>query len=284
MRDFGGSKVFITGGSAGIGKATALSLARAGARVAICARGQGSLDATLNELRAAGGGPHAAFSADVTRPAQIRAAAAAAIAELGGIDLLICNSGFSRSATAKDTSEDLMRQLMEVNFFGHVNTFAAFQDHFVERRQGDIVFVSSMFATFSVFGYGAYAASKCAITGFAESVRQEMMIHGVRVKLFMPPSTETPGFAAENEDKPALLHELETGSALNAVHKPEKVAEALLRWLPTNRFFGLATWDSKLQWFMARHFPELGLRLADSELRGAQKRLEKKQTVRPESA
>jgi NAD(P)-dependent dehydrogenase (short-subunit alcohol dehydrogenase family) len=283
MGYFEGKKVFITGGSQGIGRATALALAKQGASVVVCARGQAGLDETLAALRAVdGGGAHAAVAADVTDAAALGRAAEQAIAALGGLDVLICCCGFSIAGTVVDTSEATFRRLLDVNLFGQVNAYRAVHDHFAAQGRGDIVFMSSMLATFSVWGYGAYSASKFAVTGFAQSVRQEMMMYGVRVKLFFPPTTDTPGFAKENEGKPELLHELETGSALNVLHKPDKVAQALLAWLPTNRFFGMATWDSRLQWFLTRHFPEIALRLADSELRGAQKRLEKKRaTARP---
>lgn len=276
-----GKKVFITGGTAGIGLCLARAMAQDGASVVVCARGQEGLDSTLAALKVAGPqGVHGAVAADVADAVAVQAAAQRAVEILGGLDILVCMSGFAKAGPLTDVDDADFRRMMDVNFFGHVNAFRALQDHFIKQGHGDVVFVSSMAATFSVWGYGAYSASKFAITGFAEAVRQEMMLHGVRVKLFMPPTTETPGYAKENEGKPALLHELETGSALNATHKPEKIARALLNWLPKSRFFGVATWDSKLQWFLARHVPELMLKMADGELRGAKKRLEKKKSVR----
>ncbi|MCK6503440.1 SDR family NAD(P)-dependent oxidoreductase [Myxococcota bacterium] len=268
---------FITGGTAGIGRSLALALAHSGASVVVCARGQSALDETLAALRQANpGGAHGAVSADVADPAAMKAAAAQALSILGEVDLLICNSGFAKAGTVAELDDADFRRLMDVNFYGHVNTVRAFQPHMVARGKGDIVLVSSMLAVLSVYGYAAYSASKFAITGFAQALRQELMLHGVRVKLFLPPTTDTPGLARENQDKPALCLEMEMGSALNATHSPDKVAAAFLKWLPGGRFYGYATWDSWLQFFMAHHFPELTLSLADGELHGARKRLEKK--------
>ncbi len=271
------SKVFITGGSAGIGRALALAMARDGASVVVCARGQAALDDTLAALKAANPtGRHGAVAADVSDPAAMRQAAQQALELLGGLDVLVCNSGYAQAGTVAELPDDSFRRLMDVNYFGHVNTVRAFQPHFQAQGHGRIVLVSSGLAVLSVYGYGAYSASKFAITGFAQALRQEMMLHGVTVKLFLPPTTDTPGLKRENEDKPPLCLEMEMGSALNATHTPEKVVAAFLKWLPGGRFYGYATWDSWLQFFMAHHFPELTLILADGELRGAEKRLAKK--------
>lgn len=272
-----GRKVFISGGSTGIGRALALAMAKDGASVIVCARGEAALQAVTEELRAANpAGTHGYVVADVTDVPAVRAAAGAAIAQLGAIDLLVCNSGYAHCGTVGDLSDDAFRRLMDVNYFGHVNVVRAFHDHFVGNQRGDIILVSSMLAVLSVYGFSAYSASKFAITGFAQALRQELKPSGVRVKLFLPPTTDTPGLALENASKPALVHEMEMGSSLNATHSPEKVAAAFLAWLPKNRFFGYATWDSWLQFFMAHHFPELTLWIADSELDGARARLAKK--------
>lgn len=277
-----GKKILITGGSAGIGRAIALAMAKDGASVVVCARGREALDAVVAELRAAGpvGATYGAVSADVADPVQVRAATTQALQILGGLDVLVCNSGYAQAGEVATLPDAAWRRLMDVNFFGHVHVVRALLDHFKAQGRGDIVLVSSMLAVLSVYGYAAYSASKFAITGFAQALRQELGLHGVRVKLFLPPTTDTPGLARENQDKPPLCKEMETGSALNATHPPEKVAAAFLAWLPSKRFFGYATWDSWLQFFMAHHFPELTLTLADGELAGARKRMENKSAGR----
>ncbi|MCG6166956.1 SDR family NAD(P)-dependent oxidoreductase [Leptospira sanjuanensis] len=273
-----GKKVFISGGSTGIGKGLAVAFAKAGASVVVSARKKQTLEATVRELRKIGS-QDAIFDsvvADVSKPDQVKKAAKYALKILEGLDLLVCNSGYAKVGRVGDLEESDFRDLMEVNYFGHVNVVRAFHDHFVKQGSGDIILISSMLATFSIYGYGAYSASKFAITGFAQSLRQEMMIHGVRVKIFLPPTTDTPGLEKENRDKPDLVKEIEMGSAINAVHSVEKVADAFIRWLPKKKFLGYATWDSWLQYFLARHFPEWTLQIADGELRSAQKRLNEK--------
>lgn len=271
-------KVFISGGSAGMGKGFALAFAKLGADVIVSARGKKALERTVRELRAVGA-PNAKLDfvvTDVSDSREVKNAAKKALKILGGLDLLICNSGYAKTGTVIETEESDFRSLMDVNYFGHVNVVKAFQEHFISQGSGEIVLLSSMLATFSIYGYGAYAASKFAITGFAQSLRQEMMMHNVRVKLFLPPMTDTPGLEKENLDKPALSKEVEMGSSLNATHSVDTVVRAFLKWLPKRSFVGYASWDSWLQYFVVRHFPELALLIADGELKSAKKRLDKR--------
>jgi 3-dehydrosphinganine reductase len=267
-----GKRAFITGGSEGIGRATALELARRGAAaVVICARRQQPLDDTVKEMTRVGRSDavFAAVSADVTNRAAMIRAANEAILCAGGIDLLIANSGFAKAKAIADADEEHFRSQMDVNFFGHVNTVQAFQPHFRERGRGDIVLVSSVIADMSVWGYGAYSATKMAIRGFAEALRQEMMLEGITVKLFLPPTTDTPGLAKENEDKPPITMALEMDSAFNTQASAEDVAKALIDWLPRTGFVGYAGRASAMQAFLMRHAPSLARRIADGEVRTA---------------
>ncbi len=273
---YAGKRVFITGGSAGIGLETALELARRGAHVVVCARREGPLNAAVEALRAAGGEGQrfGAVTADVVDTERMVAAAAEAVELLGGgVDLLIANTGFAECKPVEEADLGHFRKLMDVNFFGHVNTVQAFLPYFRKQRSGQIILVSSMLAVLSVWGYGAYSASKFAIRGFAEALRQEMQLLGVEVKLFLPPTTDTPGLAQENVSKPAITLEMESASSFNATHPTAKVVTKLLRWIERGNFVGYATFDSWFQYFAARHFPNLTLRIADMEMHGAIKRL-----------
>ena len=278
MSYYAGKNVFITGGSAGIGKEAAMHLARLGANVFVCARREGPLVETVKELESVGSSNQKFgwAAADVTNREATNAAAQKAIDALGSVDVVIANTGYAQCSAVEDADEDHFRKLMDVNYFGHVYTVKAFLPHFIERKSGDIVLVSSMLAVLSVYGYGAYSASKFAIRGFAEALRQEMLHHNVRVKLFLPPTTDTPGLAKENADKPPLVLEMEENSSFNATHPADKVVEKMLAWIPKGRFVGYATFDSWFQYFSARHFPELTLKIADMEMRQAQKRLDSK--------
>ena len=236
------------------------------------------LEDLLEALRAVGtqGAVFDSIAVDVTDRDAMHAAAARAIELLGGIDIVIANTGFADCRPIADAEEGHFRRLMDVNFFGHVNSVQPFLGPMSEQRSGQIVLVSSMLAVLSVWGYGGYSASKFAIRGFAEALRQEMLLHDVDVRLFLPPTTDTPGLAKENEDKPPITLEMESASAFNATHSAEKVADKMIAWMKKGHFLGYATWDSWFQYFAARHFPNLTLKIADGEMRGAIKRLEAK--------
>ncbi len=273
-----GKRVFITGGSAGIGKGIAIAFAKEGASVIICARKKANLEKAVSELKKAGHSD-AIFDyvvMDVSDKKQTETVSKKVLKTLGGLDILICNSGYAQVGEAGNLNDSVYRKLMDVNYFGHVNTALAFQKQFIQQGSGEIIFLSSTLAFFSIYGYGPYSASKYAIAGFAQAFRQEMMLHNVKVKLFLPPTTDTPGLVQENEDKPDISKEIEMGSSLNQVHSIESVANAILQWIPNKKFIGYTGWDSWLQYFLFRHFPEFSIRLTDSELRGAQARLKKK--------
>lgn len=270
MRDYRGKKVFITGGSAGIGRAAARRLAAAGASVVVCARGQERLDETVAELQELSAGqPVGAVSADVTDSQAMRAAADRARELMGGVDLLICNSGFARTGPVHEVPEEDFARLMEVNYLGHVHAVRAFIPGFVEQGSGEICLVTSMLGFMSLWGYGAYSASKYAIVGLAEALRQEMRLHGVGVTIFYPPTTETPGLEEENKDKHPMLWALESESGWNKVYTADAVAEALLRAIPSRRFHTYVGWDSWLIYTAARYLPGFTRWMSDRELAAA---------------
>jgi 3-dehydrosphinganine reductase len=265
VQQYQGKKVAITGGSSGIGKAAAIALAKAGASVAILARNQATLDAALAEIRAAGadGQAFVAVSVDVTSDEAVASAAKTVLAELGGLDVLINNAGFARCAPAYEASMDDYHHIMETNFMGHVRVVRAFLPHFQAQGSGDISLVSSMLGFMSFHGYGAYSASKFAIVGFAEALRQEMLPYGVRVTVFYPPTTDTPGLEKENEDKPALTWAIEGNSRK---FTPEQVATSLLSGIDKGLFTNMVGADSWFVYYASRYAPWLVRFIIDRDL------------------
>ena len=264
---FDGKKVLITGGSKGIGRALALALARQGARVAIAARGQADIDETLQALKAVA--PHqvpVGVRMDVSQADQAAAAVLQALEALGGLDILVCNAGSAQTGYAHEQGPEVYRHMLEVNYLGHVHTVLPLLPHFRRQGHGQVVLVSSMLGFMGLYGYSAYAASKFAISGFAQSLRQELQRVGVQVKLCYPPTTETPGLVQENQSKPADVWMLESSSSFSSTYSADAVAQAIVRGLTRDRFEILVGWDSYFIWFMMRHFPRLSRWLADREL------------------
>ena len=264
-------KVFITGGSKGIGRELALLLAREGANVAIGARGQADLDKTLADLVAAGkeGQRFAAISMDVTDRESVKAGAEAALGALGGLDLLVCNSGYAHPGYTDELDDSVFEDMINVNYLGHVNVVRAFLPTLKAQKKGHICLVSSRLGYMSVFGYGAYSASKYAIVGFAEALRQEMLNHGVGVNIYYPPTTKTPGLEKENEVKPKAVWAMESESAFNKVYEPAQVAQSILKSIDNGTFEANIGWDGYLMFYAYRWTPRLARWLADMDMKKA---------------
>ena len=115
-----GKVTLVTGGSKGIGKAVARGLAQEGARVAICARTQGELDATAAELATATGGEVFAVAGDLTREADVRKIVEATVARFGRIDVLVNNAGAAPGGLLLDLTEEDWHKALELKFLGYV--------------------------------------------------------------------------------------------------------------------------------------------------------------------
>src|SRR5262245_37915246 len=148
--------VLITGGSSGIGRATALRLAGFGARLALAARNAKALDevgAAITDL----GAEALAVPTDVTDPDQCRRAVERTVERFGGLDVLLCSAGLSMRAYFEGSSLDAMEQVMRVNFFGTMYATHFALPH-VKRRRGSLVAVSSLTGVRGIPSYALYGA------------------------------------------------------------------------------------------------------------------------------
>ncbi|MFT7520074.1 MAG: 3-dehydrosphinganine reductase [Kiritimatiellia bacterium] len=274
MGAFAGKKILISGGSKGIGRATAVEFARDGAHVCVAARKQDALDETVELMKAVAtsGAVITSVSMDVSDPDKAAAGVASAIEALGGLDVLVCNQGFAHCGKVHEVPIDDFRRLLDVNYLGHVYVARAAAPHLIAQESGTIVLVSSVLGYLSTYGFSAYSGSKWAIVGFAEALRQEMGLHGVKVRLFYPGTTETPGLENENQDKPKVVWEMEGNSAFNVVRKPEDVALRLLKAVRGGLFENPVGWDGWLTFLASRHAPWLVRMFNDSDLRKAVKK------------
>jgi short-subunit dehydrogenase len=185
--------VAITGASAGIGRATALRLARDGAAIAICARRADRLDAVAAEIVAAGG-QALPIVADVTREADMEMLVARAIERFGRLDVMMCNAGFGIAGAIDEVAPDQMHKLMAINYDGTYLATRAALPVFRRQRAGHIIIVSSIVGKRGVPYMGAYAATKFAQVGLAECLRAELLGSGIHVSVVFPVSTETEFF------------------------------------------------------------------------------------------
>jgi uncharacterized protein len=238
--------VVITGASSGIGRATALRLAREGAAVVMCARRADRLEAAAAEVRAAGGDA-LPIVADVTRADEVRRLVDSAVERFEHIDVMVCNAGFGIAGAIDDITPDQMRKLVDVNFMGTYHAVRAVLPMFRRRSHGHVIVVSSIVGKRGVPYMGAYAATKFAQAGLAECLRSEVAGSGIHVTVVFPVSTETEFFDVMSR---------ETGTTVTRAHGPRQdasvVADAIARAIdrPVPEVFPHA-WSRALVWLNA---------------------------------
>jgi len=226
-----GKVVVVTGGSSGIGHATALKLAEAGAKVVIVARDQEKLDGTRHEIEAAGGRCHT-YSCDLTDMAAIDALAKKVLADHGTVDYLINNAGRSirRSVlNSLDRFHDFERT-MQLNYFGAIRLILAFLPKMVEQKHGHIINISSIGVLSRAPRFSAYVASKAALDAFTECAASEFLDKGVNTTAINMPLVRTPMIAPTKiyESVPTLSPEEAAGLVVEAiVHRPVRIATRL---------------------------------------------------------
>jgi NADP-dependent 3-hydroxy acid dehydrogenase YdfG len=224
-RPLTGKVALVTGASSGIGEATAVALAEAGAGVAIGARRTDRLDALAERLRN-GGASVVQLALDVTDEQACNDAVQRTREELGGLDILINNAGIMLLGTIVGADTEDWRRMINTNVLGLMYMTHAAIEGMVEQGSGDIVNVSSVAGRVARSGAGVYNASKWAVNAFSESLRQEVTGRGVRVGLVEPGAvtTELTDHITQPEAKAGAVSMYTSMRALQA----EDIARAVL--------------------------------------------------------
>jgi NAD(P)-dependent dehydrogenase (short-subunit alcohol dehydrogenase family) len=224
----------ITGGGRGIGRATAVRFARAGAAVVVGGPHESTGRETLDEVRATGA--DAAFvQCDVAIRREVERLVESAIAAFGAIDVLVNNAGISGDHPLLETAEDEWDRLMAVNLKGHYLASVAAVPAIARRPGGSIINTSSVLGLAALPGSAVYSTSKAAIIGLTRGMALELAPLGIRVNCVVPGSTDTDMMWAglDAESLPAARAELEGSIPLGRVGLPEEVAELSL-WLASD--------------------------------------------------
>jgi len=189
--DFKDKVVVITGASSGIGKACAEEFARRGAKLVLAARQYVTLCETTAALERQYGIKALAVQADVSKQEDCESLIKQAVATFGGIDILINNAGLSMRALFQDVDLGVLKNLMDVNFWGTVycSKYALSE---ILKTKGSIIGVSSIAGYRGLPGRTGYSASKFAMNGFMESLRTELLNTGVHIMVACP------GFTTSN--------------------------------------------------------------------------------------
>lgn len=244
--------VIITGASSGIGKALAFGFASKGARLVLAARRVELLDELKGELSPA---EVLTCKADVSVEADCQALIEAAVARFGQIDILVNNAGISMRAVFEDVELDVIRQLMDVNFWGTVYCSKYALPHLLKTR-GSLVGIISIAGHVGLPGRTGYSASKFAVRGFLDTLRIENLKKGLHVLV------AAPGFTASEVRKSALTasgaQQGETPRAEEKMMSAETCAAHIINAIEKRKRQLILTFvEGKLTVFLGKFFPAL---------------------------
>ncbi len=246
-----GKCVVVTGASSGIGEALARHYAQLGASVVLGARQETKLQQITNEI-VDGGGSAAYCVVDVVDPEQCRAMIECAVENFGGVDILICNAGLSMRALFDDVELSVLHKLMDVNFWGCVNS-VKYALPYIQQRKGSIIGVSSVAGQHGLPGRTGYSASKYAMPGFLETIRIENLKKGGHVMIACP------GVTASNVRFSALTadgsSQGETPRDEGKMMSAEQVAQIISRDTRKRKRLSLMEFDGRATHFVKKFLP-----------------------------
>lgn len=252
---FANKVVVVTGGTDGIGKALVDQLLRAGAKVATCGRNHDKLYALQSEFPSF---PLHTMVADVSSENDCRRFIETTLKVYGSIDVLINNAGISMRALLKEADTEVLRKVMDINFFGSVYC-TKYALPSILQNKGTIVGISSIAGYRGLPGRSAYSASKYALQGWLEAVKTELMDDGVHVMWV------SPGFTTSNIRNAALNKNAESHGETpmdeSKMMSAEECAERILEAIRKKKRSLVMTFTGKRTVFLNKFFPGLADRL-----------------------
>lgn len=246
-RHLHGKRIAITGASGGIGLALARALAQQGARLVLAARSQAKLDELARTLP----GEALVVAADVTKDDDRQRLLDRAVERFGGLDVLINNAGVCSWAHFSESNEDVLRTIMEVNFFGPADLTRRAIPILTEGDQPAVVNIASMCGRRAMPAFPEYSASKYALCGLTEALRGELARFAIDILLIVP------GLTRSDLEKNYLLNKGRADIAYDQGMEPGYVADRIVRSLQKNKTETVL--GSEAQWMLRfnKFFPRL---------------------------
>jgi short-subunit dehydrogenase len=249
----------VTGGSSGIGFAIAEHLVRTGTHVTLAARDKQRLETAAERLRKSAAG-HVRidfFPLDVTDREAVRESVSL-VSSIQPPDLIINAAGYVLPGYVEQLEFSTFETTMDINAGGIWNIVKAYTPMMPEG--GTVVNISSFSGLLGTFGYTAYAASKYAVIGLSEALRNELSLRKIQVSVLCPPDTDTPQLEQENRFKPPETKALSEHAGLL---QPDFVARALFRGLKKGHFIIIPGIRGKLIYLLKRLCPGIIYRSID---------------------
>lgn len=231
MNNLSEKVIWITGASSGIGRSLAIKLSEMGAKLILSSRKQETLDHVRGQCT------HqdnvVVLPLDLAFSDTLPTAVKSAISFFGHVDILINNGGISQRALAKDTELAVDKMLMDVNYLGTIALTKALLPHFLERKSGQFVVVSSLVGKFGSPYRTGYAASKHALHGFFDSLRAELWQDNIIVTMICPGFIKTDisiNALTESGDKLGTMDDAQANGM-----DPDKCARRMIRAIRRNK-------------------------------------------------
>jgi NADP-dependent 3-hydroxy acid dehydrogenase YdfG len=227
-----GKVALVTGASSGIGAATALELAKAGATVALAARRADRLAGLVAQIEGLGG-KAIALAGDMAVEAEAVKAVEDTVAQLGRIDILINSAGVMQAGGIQGADLAEFRRVYEINVFGTLYTCAAAVPHMIAQGEGDIINITSLAGRKGGPETNAYSGSKHAANSMTDAMRQELGGKNIRVSILMPGATTTE--VANNISNPNWREAIKAHVGKEGAVKPEEIGQTIVFMLSLPR-------------------------------------------------
>ncbi|MFX1572297.1 MAG: SDR family oxidoreductase [Promethearchaeota archaeon] len=264
----------ITGGSQGLGKATAKYFVELGGSVCIIARRTEILKEAANEIeevKQVDSQFIEIITCDTTIIDKLNPLLTEFLEKHGIPDYLFNCVGYAFADYIENLSLEDFKMNMEVNYYGQLVPILILLPYFMKEKKGYIANVASMLGYMGLMGFATYVPSKYAVVGLSETLRNELKPYNIKVSILYPPAMDTPGFERENKTKPEECRLMEERGGLET---PEDIAEVFIHSILKTKF-NILPGEAKLIWKLNRYFPKLIRIWSDKSYKKARKRLGK---------
>jgi NAD(P)-dependent dehydrogenase (short-subunit alcohol dehydrogenase family) len=247
-----GKNILLTGAIGGMGRAFCNELGKAGARLGLIDIDEAGL-AEFSQMLTANNIEHVSATADISNPHACKAAVESLANSLGGVDILMNNAGITHRSLFANTNIEVLRKVMEVNFWGSVYC-TKYALPYLLQTKGMIVVTSSITGFTPLYGRTGYSASKYALHGFFESLRSEVSLQGIKVLMICPGFTDT-GIASRALDGDGSITRRKW-STTGKIASPEEVAYAVRKAIESEKRLLVLSTVGKAAYWIGRLFPK----------------------------
>ncbi len=250
-----GSKIFATGAASGIGRATALEMARRGGKMILADINEDGLKETVKMIEDAGGTVLAYRKINVMSEDEVRAFADEIHQKFGAIDILLNIAGVLMFGEMQDMAHKDWEFILGVNLWGPIHTISAFLPEMIKQKKGHIFNVASMCGLVGHPWQTAYTASKHAIVGISEVLRYDLRQYNIGVSIICPGAVKTGMVAAVKILHPDPERANKTKGYFSKVGTtPENIVDRIIKTMEKNKFINV-TPDMSWIWYAKRYLP-----------------------------